>query len=105
MNITLLLESKDGVRTIEIRRNEISYRGLMRCLRSLTGCVVSKAHQDPLNDNVTANIEFKHQSFSLYTPFSDYLISNSPSSRSVEVFEDFVSHLKLYKVRWWEKIF
>ena len=104
MRIKLLLESKDGVRTVEIRRNEISYRGLVRCLRSLDDCLVSQAKHDPLNDDIAAKIEYKHQVFSLYTPFSDYLISNSPQNKTAVGFDDIVTHLTKYKVRWWEKI-
>ncbi len=57
-----------------------------------------------MNDNAKAKIGFKGHSFSLYTPFSDYLISNDDGNCPLEMLEELFAYLKHYQVRWWEKL-
>jgi hypothetical protein len=57
-----------------------------------------------MTDDTSVEIEFKGYHFKLYTPFSDYLISNKEPC-SEEIWEEFIHFFSDYKVRWWEKIF
>jgi hypothetical protein len=102
MNIKPLRIEGDGTRSIEIRCDELSYRALFRCIRRISGAVVTDAAHDPMNDNAKASIRYKDTTLTLETPFSDYIIScTSPSS----AFDEFVSKLRGQKVKWWEKLF
>jgi hypothetical protein len=102
--IVTRLPTHDGIGTIEVGCNQISFWGIIRCLRKFNETAVSEAARDPMNDNAKAKIRFKGHSFSLYTPFSDYLISNDDSDCPSEIFEELFLYLQRYRVRWWEKL-
>lgn len=101
MKVRLLGVESDGTRSVEIRSSELSYRALLRCMRGIPGAVVSDTAHDPMNDNAKATIRYKGAVFTLDTPFSDYII-NCPAP--AVVFDEFVSKLKDYRVKWWEKV-
>lgn len=100
MKINWLGIEDNGTRSAEIRTNEISYRALLRCIHRIHGVnVIDKAH-DPLNDNAKIIIKYKDITIHIETPFSDYIVNCSSSS---EAFDEFVSYLEAYKVKWWER--
>ena len=102
MKIKYLGNESDGTRSIEIRANELSYRALLRCIHRIPGAVVTDAIHDPMNDNTQINIKYKDVNISIETPFSDYIVNcQSPSG----VFNEFVSILNNYRVKWWERFF
>lgn len=102
MNIKPLGTENDGTRSVEIRSNELSYRALLRCIRSIPGAVVTDAAHDPMNDNAKANIRYKDAVLVIETPFSDYIIN---CAQPGQAFDEFVARLRDYKVKWWEKLF
>jgi len=104
MKTQRLAETQSGESTIEIRRNSISIWGLVRCLKRLPGANVLDLRVDPLNDNVSARIDYNGKCFRLYTPFSDYLISDEGADHSKMATDALFSHLETFKPRWWEKI-
>jgi hypothetical protein len=102
MKINPLGTESDGIKSVEIRSNELSFRALLRCIRRIPGTVVTDVAHDPMNDNARANIRYQDIALTLETPFSDYIINcSSPGS----AFDEFVSKLSHQKVSWWEKIF
>jgi len=104
MNITKLNSTPNGQRTIEISCDELSFRALQRCLRRASGVAIKNAHHNPMTDDTFADFEFNGKKFELYTPFSDYLISNKEPCPDA-VWDALVCFLADYKIRWWEKIF
>jgi len=99
MKIKYLGNESDGTRSVEIRAGELSYRALLRCIHKIPGAVISDATHDPMNDNTKINIKYKDANISIETPFSDYIV-NCPSPSSA--FDQFVSMLSNYRVKWWE---
>ena len=71
-------------------------------MRAIPGAVVSDTASDPLNDNARATIHYHGATFTLDTPFSDYWIH---CAAPTPVFDEFVSHLRAYRTRWWERFF
>jgi len=55
-----------------------------------------------MNDNTKASIRYKDVAITIDTPFSDYIINCTSSSGA---FEEFVSRLSDYQVKWWDRIF
>jgi hypothetical protein len=102
MKITQLGTGADGTRSFEIRANELSYRALLRSIRKIAGAIVTDAAHDPMNDNARVSIRYKGVTIDIETPFSDYIISCTSSSA---VFDEFISKLGGYTVKWWEHFF
>lgn len=101
MKIRHLGTESDGTRSIEIRSSELSYRALLRCIRRIPGAVVTDAAHDPMNDNTKVSIRYKDVNITIETPFSDYIINCTASSGA---FDEFVSRLSSYPVKWWDRI-
>ena len=91
-----------GARSVEIPCNESSFDALVRCMRAIPGVLVSDTAHDPLNDNAKATIHYKGAVFTLDTPFSDYWIH---CAIPTPYFDEFLSHLKAHRTRWWERFF
>ena len=100
MKIRHLGIESDGTRSVEIRSNEISYRALLRCIHRIPGAIVTNTAHDPMNDNTKVSIIYKDVTLTIETPFSDYIINCTSSSGA---FDEFVSRLSGYSVRWWER--
>jgi len=100
MKIRHLGTESDGSRSIEIRSSELSYRALLRCIHRIPGAVVTDAKHDPMSDNSNITIRYKDVSITIETPFSDYIASCTSSSGA---FDEFVSRLRKYPVKWWER--
>ena len=102
MKIKQLGTERDGTRSVEVRVNEISYKALLRCIRKIPGAIITKASHDPMNDNANIFIRYKDINIIVDTPFSDYIINcNSPC----ESFDEFISFLENYSIKWWERFF
>jgi hypothetical protein len=100
MEITELRTESNGTRSVEIRAGTLSYRALLRCIRGIPEASVAETSHDPLNDNTRAEVIYKGVVLTLDTPFSDYIINcTSPS----DAFDEFVSRLRGYRVRWWDR--
>jgi hypothetical protein len=100
MEITELSTESDGTRSVEIRAGTLSYRALLRCIRRIPGAFVAETSHDPMNDNTRVKVRYKDVMLTLETPFSDYIINcASPGS----AFDEFVSHLRGYRARWWDR--
>jgi hypothetical protein len=100
VKVTYLGTEANGTRSVEIRVAEISFRSLIRCLRRLPGVAVTDDAFDPMNDDAKATIRYKDVTMSLGTPFSDFVI-DCPSP--TQTFDEFVSMLRGYQVRWWDR--
>ncbi len=102
MKLTQLGTGSDGSKSYEIRSNELSYRALLRSIRRIPGVIVTEASHDLMNDDTLVTIKYKNMVINIDTPFSDYIIKcTSPN----EYFDEFISELHRYKVRWWEHFF
>jgi hypothetical protein len=100
MIIRHLGTESDGARSVEIRSDEISYRALLRNIHSIPGAIVTKSAHDLMNDNTNITIRYNDVILTIETPFSDYIINcSSPCG----AFDEFVSKLSSYKVKWWER--
>jgi hypothetical protein len=104
MKITKLNDTQDGVRTIEIRCKDVSYRALIRAIRRLPGATLTKPHHNPLSDDTYAEILFKGRRFFIRTPFSDYHFCSTENC-PIEIWEEIVDFLRDHQLHWWEKIF
>lgn len=102
MKIRYLGTESNGTRSIEVRSNEISYRGLLRCIRKIPDARITDTDCDPINDNANIFVEYKDIKLSIETPFSDYIINCTSKSPS---FDHFVDKLEKYHVKWWERFF
>jgi hypothetical protein len=100
MKVEYLGTESDGTKSVEIRVGEISFRALVRCMRSIPGAVVTDTASDPMNDNAKATIRYKDVTMTLGTPFSDYVIDCKSSNAT---FDEFVVQLREHKVGWWQK--
>ena len=98
----MLGNEQNGTRSIEIRSDEISFRSLVRFLRQVPGIKIISTSFDLMNDNTKILLEYKDISLVIDTPFSDYIVNCSSSSSS---FDEFVTMLKNYQVKWWERFF
>jgi hypothetical protein len=101
MEIRQLGTESDGTRSFEIRAGTLSYRALLRCIRRIPGAVVTEAAHDPMNDNTKVSIRYNDVTITIETPFSDYVINCTSSSGA---FDEFVSKLSNYQVKWWDRI-
>lgn len=102
MNVRTLGDENDGTRSFEIRCNELSFRGLLRRIRAIPGTVVSDVAEDPMNDNAKATVIFKGCTFTIETPFSDFIISSPPSCAA---FDEFIAELRKGPAKWGEKFY
>ena len=102
MKIQKLGDESDGTRSIEIRSNEISFRSLIRCIRKIPGAGIVYTALDPINDNAKIILKYKDITLIIDTPFSDYIVNCSSSSPS---FDEFITILRNYRVKWWERFF
>lgn len=57
-----------------------------------------------MNDEAHATFEYKGFRFEIYTPLSDYWIDR-PENCPSEVFDEIVSCLEQFRVRWWQRVF
>ena len=55
-----------------------------------------------MNDNTNISIKYKGVSINIDTPFSDYILNCSAPG---DTFDEFVSGLERYSVKWWERFF
>lgn len=104
MNIVELNSTLEGQRTVEISCDELSFRALQRCLKRVSDGKMKRIYHNPMTDDTFGWFEFKGFEFELYTPFSDYLISNKGSCPDV-VWQELMHFLSTYRIRWWERIF
>jgi hypothetical protein len=102
MKIRQLGAGADGTKSFEIRVNELSYRALLRSIRKIPGAIVADAAHDPMNDNTNITVRYKDATITIETPFSDYIVNCTSSSGA---FDEFVSRLNNYPVKWWERFF
>jgi hypothetical protein len=100
MKISQLGTQSNGTRSFEIRAGTLSYRALLRCLRRISGVVVTDAAHHPITDDTVISIRYKDITITIETPFSDYIINCTSSSGA---FDEFVSMLSSYSVKWWER--
>jgi hypothetical protein len=89
---------------VGVEINAISFPSLLRALRALPGVQIGQRSQDPMNDEAHATFEFKNFKFEINTPLSDYWI-HRPENCPSEVFDEIVSCLEQFRVRWWHRIF
>jgi hypothetical protein len=101
MKIIRLEIGSSGIRSVEIRTGILSYRGLLRCIRRIPGTIITPVKHDRFNAYGKAIIIYKDISMVLEIPFSDYLITCTSSS---ETFDEFISILSSYRIKWWEYI-
>jgi len=102
MNISELGTTSDGARSVEIRCAELPFPALIRCLKAIPGANVREVKQNPMSDDASAKVDFKGCVFEIETPMSDYLIV-SRDRHDPEIWKELLSHLRNYKVRWWER--
>ena len=102
MKIRELKTGSNGARSFEIRVGTISYRALLRCIRGIPGAVIVEKSHNPMNDDTWIIVKYKGVTITLETPFSDYIVH---CTHTGAVFDEFVSQLESYPVRWWEHIF
>src|ERR1043166_9872607 len=101
MIVKPLGNESNGTRSVEIRTGEVSYRALLRIIRKIRDAVVMETAYDPMNDNARIIVKYKDVMITVATPFSDYVINcRSPSA----AFDEFISQLRNYRVRWWERL-
>jgi hypothetical protein len=100
MNISQLGTQSDGTRSFEIRAGTLSYRALIRCIRRIPGAIVTDAAHHPMTDDTKISLRYKDITITIETPFSDYIINCTSSSGA---FEEFISKLNEYPVRWWDR--
>lgn len=100
MKIRQLGTESNGTRSIEIRSNDISYRALLRCIHRIPDAVVKDTAHDPLNDNTKISIVYKDITINIETLFSDYIVNCTSSSGT---FDEFITCLSSYPVKWWER--
>lgn len=98
-----LLRSQAGD-SIGVNLNAISFSALLRALRALPGLKITKARQNPMNDEAFASFVYKGIAFEIDTPISDYWI-DKPRNCPDEVFEEVVQCLEQLRVSWWHQIF
>jgi len=101
MKINKLGAHSNGTRNFEIRAGTLSYRALLRCIRSIPGAVVTEAKHYPITDDARITIRYKDITVTVETPFSDYIISCTSSSGA---FDDFISKMSSFQVKWWDRI-
>jgi hypothetical protein len=89
---------------VGVEINSISLRSLLRALKSLPGVKIGQRSQNPMNDEAHATFEYKGFRFEIYTPLSDYWIDR-PENCPSEVFDEIVSCLEQFRVRWWQRVF
>ena len=99
MKIRQLRTDSEGVRSFEIQAGELSYRALLRRIKSINGAHILESAHDPMNDNTKITVEYKGLIINIDTPFSDYIINCSSSDK---IFDEFISDLSNAPVRWWE---
>ncbi len=87
---------------VGVSLNAISFRVLLRVLRTLPGVRITSASQH-LNDEAFAAFDYKGWAFEIHTPLSDYWIDR-PAACPPEVFHEIVQHLENFSVRWWHRI-
>ena len=87
---------------VGIGLNAISFRVLLRALRTLPGVKIGKVSQH-LNDEAFASFDYKGLKFEVHTPLSDYWIDR-PADCPPEIFQEIVQHLDKFPVRWWHRI-
>lgn len=102
MKIYHLRTKEDGTKSFEIRCSEVPYHVLLRSIRRIAGAVVINAVHNPMNDDTNMSITYKDVTITIETPFSDYIINCTSCS---EAFDEFVTLLSNYHVRWWERFF
>jgi hypothetical protein len=96
-----ILRSESG-NAIGIKINAISFRSLLRALRSMPELKVERAKQNPMTDEAFATFRFKGVMFEIDTPLSDYWI-DKPKDCPETIFKEIVQHLEQYRVRWWHR--
>ena len=101
MIIKKLNTESDGTRSFELSSNQISHHALLRMIKRIPEAKVKHAAHDPMNDNSAIEVVYKGENILIETPFSDYIINCSSHS---DIFDNFVSILADYKVRWWERL-
>jgi hypothetical protein len=99
MTITPLGTTSDGVRSVEIRCDEVSFDALIRILRRIPGATVSDVAALPMTDDAKATIHYKDIQMKIVTPFADYHLECASSSAT---FDEFVGLLRAHQTRWWE---
>ncbi len=101
MKITKLGTESDGTRSFEIDTSTISYPALLRCIRRIPGAVITKARHNIITDETEIIIRYKDITITIDAPFSDYIINCTSSSAA---FDEFISKLSSYQVKWWDRI-
>ncbi len=61
---------------------------------------MTDADYDPMNDNTNVSIKYKDIIITIETPFSDFHINCTSSGGA---FDEFVSKLSCYTVKWWDR--
>jgi hypothetical protein len=98
-----LLRSQSGD-AVGVNLNAISFSALLSALRTLPDLKITKARQNPMNDEAFASFVYKGITFAIDTPISDYWI-DKPDNCPDDIFDEIVQCLENYRVRWWHRIF
>ncbi len=91
----------DGTRSYEIRAGTLSYRALLRCIHRLPEAAITEAAHNFMTDDTKISVSYKDVTITIDTPFSDYIVHCSSSS---DAFDEFISWLIRYPVKWWDRI-
>ena len=97
-----VLHAKSGD-SVGVPLNTVSFRSLLRALRSLPGVEIRHATHQPLNDEAFASFDYKGVQFEVHTPLSDYWIDR-PVDCPQDIFDEIARHLEKYRVRWWHRL-
>jgi len=90
----------DGIDSVIVKVNELS--SLSRCIKSIPGTVIIDFSFNPMNDDCNMTIKYKDITVFIDTPFSDYIFNCASPG---ETFDEFVSKLSNYEMKWWEHFF
>jgi hypothetical protein len=102
MKIEQLGIESNGTRSYEIRAGTISYNALLRCIQKILGATITNSSYYPMTDDAQIDIIYKDIVIAIDVPFSDYIINCNSSSNA---FEEFISKLSSYPVKWWDRYF
>ena len=99
MKIRKLGETPDSA-SFEIRSSQVSYRGLLRCVRRIPEVMITQ--RSSLSNRGITVVRYKNAVVNLEVPFADYIISSESSRQD---FIEFIEKLRTQEVRWWERMF